>query len=509
MRSFKLSLAYFAMLALIFTSCSKDEVSKESSPDQDMAILTFGALLTDLETNRSSKAHLDFLGDVPECSELTTTAAYVEIILSQDGENVVGDDGDAYRIDLVDGEMFTEYDSQLELVPGEYSLDYFSVFSSDGTRIWLAPMTSEDNGNDNLAGFVENPLPLNISLGAGVKKYVEVDVLCYDDRLVNLYGYLFFELDETRAIEFCIFGNYCDESGRHYPAEYSVSVWNYENGEMGEQWYSDVYNVVDMNNDGDYAGSPLCFALPDTEGEDEYYFEITLRNSDAYGDVEEEVIRSGIITDGDVRALNDQDGNNQTTDYYHFMEGNCGDIGDSPDLFDDDMETVDYRVNLSELNGSGVSGTAYLSLNGDDLTIKIQASGLEPNMLHPQHIHGLESNENGTCPPSDPGSEAFMAADTDNNGFLSVEEGAPFYGPILLEIYVPIDDYPVADENGDIDFERTFTLGELEFEEEGEVISLSNLEPLENRTIVLHGLTVDGEYDASLPVACGQIEHMD
>lgn len=158
-----------------------------------------------------------------------------------------------------------------------------------------------------------------------------------------------------------------------------------------------------------------------------------------------------------------------------------------------------YTVNFNPLNGSGVSGTAELTLNGDELTVKVNATGLEPNMVHPQHIHGFADNKrNSTCPTP--------AADTNGDGLVDLVEGLPSYGGVLLELYVPIDEFPVADANGVLTFERTFTLGETEFAEEGEVITRSNLTPLQNRTIVLHGMTVGGEYIATLPVACGQIK---
>lgn len=158
-----------------------------------------------------------------------------------------------------------------------------------------------------------------------------------------------------------------------------------------------------------------------------------------------------------------------------------------------------YSVDFTALNGSGVAGSAELTLIGDELTVKVNATGLEPNMVHPQHIHGFSENKaNSTCPTP--------AADTNGDGLVDLVEGLPSYGGVLLELYVPIDKFPVADANGVLTFERTFTLGETEFAEEGELISASNLSPLQNRTIVLHGMTVDGEYVATLPVACGQIK---
>src|SRR5690606_36867399 len=111
-----------------------------------------------------------------------------------------------------------EEDEALELTPGNYTLNHFSVYDADGYLLWLAPRGGA------LAAFVDNSLPLNIELGAGVKKYVDVSVLCYDDRDVNLYGYQFFELDINEAFEFCFFTNYCTPEGRHYPARYAVDI---------------------------------------------------------------------------------------------------------------------------------------------------------------------------------------------------------------------------------------------------------------------------------------------
>ncbi len=151
-----------------------------------------------------------------------------------------------------------------------------------------------------------------------------------------------------------------------------------------------------------------------------------------------------------------------------------------------------YLVSLGELNESGVSGIAELMLTGNELNVKVYAQGLEPNLPHPQHIHGFDGNKgNATCPPS--------SADTNEDGVISVGEGAPFYGPILLPLLNSDGELPIADENGDLDFERTFILGDED------LITESDLSPLQNRVIVLHGLTVDEAYIPTLPVACGQI----
>ncbi len=146
--------------------------------------------------------------------------------------------------------------------------------------------------------------------------------------------------------------------------------------------------------------------------------------------------------------------------------------------------TKEYTAVLNSLNNSGASGTATLSLKGNMLTVKIEAMGLEPNKLHPQHIHGFEANtRNSTCPT--------MAADINGDGYVDLAEGLPSYGPVLLNL-APL---PTADADGNVMFEQTFEISK-------------NLLPLQNRAIVLHGLTVNGVYEAVMPVACGQIQNM-
>ena len=145
-----------------------------------------------------------------------------------------------------------------------------------------------------------------------------------------------------------------------------------------------------------------------------------------------------------------------------------------------------YTVEFGSLNGSGVSGNAQLRLEGSTLTVDITASGLEADEVHPQHIHGFGENKgNSTCPPA--------SADNDGDGFVSIPEGAPFYGGVLLTL----NPLPIADADGNINFTMTY-----EYEDGVD----SDLTPLQNRAIVLHGMTVDGNYWAGLPVACGQIK---
>lgn len=491
MRNFKNYLSLVAMAALLFTSCSKED--QNVIPEENQATVSFATVLNDMVANKA--ALKDHLSDFPVCSDAIPD--HVAIILT--GPENVGSEDEPYVVNVspnpgdYDGdgeeEYFTEEAAELQLIPGEYTLTYFVVYDADGNELWVAPMEGSD-----MANYVNNPLPNTFDVGAGVKKYVDVEIVCFDDRMVNEYGYLFFNIKPNEAIEFCIFGNYCDENGRHFVAEYSVSIWAWEDGEMGEVLYTDVQNNVELNENGEYAEDPLCFALPDTEGMDEYYFEITLLDSDAYGDVENEIIRSGVINDDLVRSFFDGENN---LDYYHFKEGEC-ENGDTPPIFPDPTEEADYyKACIYQLNDSYANGFAFFKLTEDELEVTVLASGLENGQAHPQHIHGFSDDSVSSCP------DESAADDIEDDGLISLEEGLPSYGPVILSLVDAGGNFPTASTQmgveGVIIYGQTFTLGE------GGNPSVADLGPLENRAIVLHGMTVNGEYWATLPVACGNI----
>lgn len=146
-----------------------------------------------------------------------------------------------------------------------------------------------------------------------------------------------------------------------------------------------------------------------------------------------------------------------------------------------------YTAALAPIaDNPAAQGTATLSLKGNRLTVAIDATGLEPGQVHPQHIHGFGKGTgkkvNSTCPTA--------ADDANDDGVVDLGEGLSDYGPVML----PFTPFPTADEDGEIHFRETYK------------IKRGQLGPLTNRAIVLHGAFVDGDYVATLPVACGQIE---
>jgi len=227
-----------------------------------------------------------------------------------------------YDDDGID-EYFTLESDELELPAGNYSLNGFTVYDDDDNLIWVAPTVE-----GSLGAYVENALPTIITLSAGTKKYVDVEVLCYDKRMVNEYGYLFFELETNLALDFCFFANYCDENGRHFTAAYTVDIW-YGVDDTGTILYNGVGPTPSQYEEsGEYYTDPVCFALPELpEGFDEdqpyIYFEATLSDWDGnYGDVDPLMI-SGTLSYNDIIA--NFDGEEQV-DYRHLRFG-CGDNG--------------------------------------------------------------------------------------------------------------------------------------------------------------------------------------
>ncbi|MGB7785636.1 MAG: hypothetical protein WBL27_05995 [Salinimicrobium sp.] len=324
MKKFKIHLGLIAVFALLFTSCSKDEVQSENSSDK--ATLSFGAIVQDLAAKASTKQST--LDDLPDCSD--DVPAYVEIVLMQGETEVVGTSDEPYHVDLVEGELFTEEDPALELVPGDYILDHFAVYNVDGGLIWIAPRMG-----GALSDWVENPLPMDISLGAGAKKYVDVPVLCFDNRDVNEYGYTFFELDATPVYEYCFYANYCDPSGRHWPARYSVDI-----SIDGEPVYTGVINNVDINNDGDPYADPLCFDLPILAafGDAAYiHYTVTLLDWEGVYDAAPMSPIEGDLSAADIIANFE---GSDIVDYNHLRFGCDGDGGGGEEPMDSDNDGV-------------------------------------------------------------------------------------------------------------------------------------------------------------------------
>lgn len=171
----------------------------------------------------------------------------------------------------------------------------------------------------------------------------------------------------------------------------------------------------------------------------------------------------------------------------------------------------EFQVQFNPLNADAgyraVKGNAKLRIIGDKLTVQVNATGLQPGMLHPQHIHAA-----GSCPPS--------SSDTNNDGFIDVVEGVPFYGGI----FVPLDE-----DLADLSFQPSFPIptnraGAITYKQSVSVNELTSATGedlnLEGRHLVLHGVSAETDLPESvqslgglpasltLPIACGEVKRV-
>jgi hypothetical protein len=184
----------------------------------------------------------------------------------------------------------------------------------------------------------------------------------------------------------------------------------------------------------------------------------------------------------------------------------------------------EYQAVLTAENGSGVSGLATFTLNGNQLTLNLSASGLTPNQVHKDHLHGLlgvSAPDTRPAPPS---------ADVNGDGYVESAEAAPFTGPPLFgtpQQVSPIA-YPVATSAGTISYTQTYDITDSSLYDPdrmglaltpADILGLTggNTLPLVDRIFELHGefvpAGVDGTpnqlngfgYDADMPVAGGML----
>ena len=145
---------------------------------------------------------------------------------------------------------------------------------------------------------------------------------------------------------------------------------------------------------------------------------------------------------------------------------------------------------LRPVNDSGVRGRAELTRDGERLVVHVSASGLTKNRVHDMHVHGFSPDASGRQARCPRGERA------DGDDLLRHSEATRRYGEVIL----PIEPYPTVGEDGRIDYDLTLTL-------DGE----TDLEPLGDRVVDLHGMSVRREggnrvYAPSLPVACGSLQ---
>jgi hypothetical protein len=182
----------------------------------------------------------------------------------------------------------------------------------------------------------------------------------------------------------------------------------------------------------------------------------------------------------------------------------------------------EYTAKLSPLNaeamiGQSASGTATFKIEGDRLTISVEADGLAPGIMHLQHYHGFQDGKDATCPTP--------AADVNGDGVIDLLETEPMAGTTMVPFHaepaslqIPSDTYPTANAAGAIRYEQAVSMRELEAALRSK-FNGAGLD-LEKRVVFIHGVAPDAALPTSvqslpgvpaqvtIPVACGTIERL-
>lgn len=373
MKSFKCYFACTAIFLLLFSSCSKEETIVENAEiNNDVVTVHFGPLLEEFSNQND-----ELQGDLTNCSFDGASYAQIKLIYGNSNTPI------EVIVEILEDDqgLFTAFDEALEIPieAGEttvsVTLTDFLVWDDDdgspGSVIWVAP--KEDS---EYAKFVSNPLSNTFNLRAGSKNYLNVDVICYDDRDVNLYGYQFFNINPTVLTKFCVFANYCvSPDNRDSVANYSLDLYTYsgkvpEDSPIGDETlYNSIYSdqmPVTGNEGTTFYADPLCLPIPvgDTENPDDpyLYYEITLEDWEGYYGTAPEVSQSGYLTWNQILTLLNNDGNENTVDYLHFFL-NCPGAGDPNCQIDSDHDGVPNCYD----NCSEVSNSLQTDTDGDGI----------------------------------------------------------------------------------------------------------------------------------------------
>ncbi|MFD0774085.1 hypothetical protein ACFQZ2_09125 [Streptomonospora algeriensis] len=149
------------------------------------------------------------------------------------------------------------------------------------------------------------------------------------------------------------------------------------------------------------------------------------------------------------------------------------------------QDSMTLHADLMQLNDTGATGTAEVTVSGTEVTVDIETQGLLAGQPHAQHFHIGGTN---TCPD--------MSAAGDD-GRLTTTEGAPSYGPIQTSLTtegdtspdsgLAVDRMPAAGDDGSVSYSRTFEVPE----------DVASSVRAGEAVIVQHGLDYNGngEYD--------------
>lgn len=178
-------------------------------------------------------------------------------------------------------------------------------------------------------------------------------------------------------------------------------------------------------------------------------------------------------------------------------------------------KTVTLTAQLTELNGSGVTGNATAVVRNRKIRhIEVHASGLTPDAPHAQHIHFGEQARN-ECP-------TLALDDTNDDGRLNTVEGTPAYGPIVVSLTttgdtspassLAVSRFPVAS-GGELNYSRdkinfTDVAGTGYSGGTGTAKQIADAVRAGEGVVVIHGIDYDGNgmYSFSEPEGASELD---
>lgn len=161
-----------------------------------------------------------------------------------------------------------------------------------------------------------------------------------------------------------------------------------------------------------------------------------------------------------------------------------------------------YQATLNQQNGSGGSGMATITLNGDQATVTLSYSGLATTFKdgpfpHVQHIH---IGGAGKCPTK--------ANDKNGDGTVSTPEGQSAYGAVGTSLTLKGDTsaksatkLDVVPSGGTANYKRTFTLNSETMESVKDGIGVVVVHGLDPSTLSKKAQKAKSPLVPSLPLA--------
>ena len=171
-----------------------------------------------------------------------------------------------------------------------------------------------------------------------------------------------------------------------------------------------------------------------------------------------------------------------------------------------------YQAVLDPANGSGVTGTANFSLDGDILSFSLVANNVVVGQPHLLHVHGKDIAPGVPLDTPAPPPPVPPNGDADGNGVVTTPEAIAQIGPVILSLaeHAPgtkAELLGVTAATTTLLYTATFDLSQNPTEPG---FTRADLLPLDFRVFDMHGGIVPagpgaGTYDVNLPVAAGAI----